>query len=201
MADQLKERIELIEASMKSTGRTCGTCSMCCKVLSIDAEPGFIKPADTWCQHCRPGRGGCSIYADRPSVCRGFACEWLISDIPDLWNPQHSKIVIHMAQGESEQRRRCLIHVDRTVPYRWREPPYYDGIKSIAFHGLHDMPFTETHVIVGGRKILVLPEKEVDITDCEFPVISRDGNHWDVKLFDSETEALQFQERLRSQIL
>jgi len=57
-----------------SEARKCGSCSLCCYVLDIDE---LNKPANTWCQHCRPGNGGCDIYADRPPVCRGFVCQWL----------------------------------------------------------------------------------------------------------------------------
>jgi Fe-S-cluster containining protein len=49
------------------------------------------KPAHTWCQHCRPGKGGCSIYADRPPVCHGFACMWLLdASWPEHWFPQRA---------------------------------------------------------------------------------------------------------------
>lgn len=54
--------------------RSCGSCSMCCKVLGI---PELDKPADKWCQHCDPGNDGCTIYEDRPPVCRTFECIWL----------------------------------------------------------------------------------------------------------------------------
>ena len=55
------------DATMTRTGttaRACGNCSLCCKLLAI-AE--LNKPIDTWCPHARPGRGGCSIYPDRPT--------------------------------------------------------------------------------------------------------------------------------------
>jgi hypothetical protein len=40
--------------------RSCGTCSLCCKLPYV-AE--LNKPINTWCPHARPGHGGCSIYA------------------------------------------------------------------------------------------------------------------------------------------
>ena len=55
-------------------GRRCGECSLCCKLLRIEA---FNKPVGTWCAHCAPGRGGCTIYETRPTECREFFCAWL----------------------------------------------------------------------------------------------------------------------------
>src|ERR1700730_9081766 len=54
-------------------GRACGACTMCCSALEI-AE--LRKPAGPLCGHCRKA-GGCTIYSERPQVCRDFECEWL----------------------------------------------------------------------------------------------------------------------------
>ena len=48
--------------AMVVPGRACGTCSLCCKVLSVFE---LAKPAGKWCTHCRPGNG-CDVYATRP---------------------------------------------------------------------------------------------------------------------------------------
>ena len=45
-----------------SVERTCGDCTLCCKVMAIEE---LAKPVGTWCPHCKPGRG-CRIYPDRP---------------------------------------------------------------------------------------------------------------------------------------
>jgi hypothetical protein len=37
------------------------------------------KPPATPCRHLAPG-GGCSIYAERPEVCRRFECSWVTDD-------------------------------------------------------------------------------------------------------------------------
>jgi len=47
-------------------------------VLGFEAQPGeasFDKPAGEPCRHLCPT--GCSIYMDRPPVCRRFRCAWL----------------------------------------------------------------------------------------------------------------------------
>jgi hypothetical protein len=60
------------------TERPCGSCSLCCKLMSIgrgaESDAGFYKPGGVWCHHCKPGKGGCMIYADRPTECRKFMC-------------------------------------------------------------------------------------------------------------------------------
>jgi hypothetical protein len=35
-------------------GRSCGSCTLCCKLLRIEA---LDKPRDIWCRHCAVGRG------------------------------------------------------------------------------------------------------------------------------------------------
>ena len=72
---ELIEAEKIIEAGRALTGRSCGDCSMCCKLLKIE-EDEINKPANQWCKHCRPG-AGCTIYNDRPLVCRAF-CLWLV---------------------------------------------------------------------------------------------------------------------------
>ena len=83
--------------------------------------PG-VKPDHDWCQHARPGCGGCSIYARRPEPCREFSCMWLIDPaIPDYWYPAKSKIVID-AKLDGDKRAVAFV-VDPTVSGRWREHP------------------------------------------------------------------------------
>lgn len=78
-----------------SAPRSCGVCRICCKLPSI---PELDKPADTWCEHAAltNAKPGCSIYDDRPGVCRDFKCAWLDGlgeerDRPDrlgvMWQP------------------------------------------------------------------------------------------------------------------
>ena len=54
-------------------GKSCGSCIMCCTALEI---PELKKPAGPACPNCILS-GGCTIYADRPQVCRDFECLWL----------------------------------------------------------------------------------------------------------------------------
>lgn len=57
------------------TGRVCGSCTLCCKVVPV-AGPPLHKPANVRCRHVKVGKG-CTIYRHRPLPCRVFACRWL----------------------------------------------------------------------------------------------------------------------------
>ncbi|MBV8825287.1 MAG: YkgJ family cysteine cluster protein [Hyphomicrobiales bacterium] len=104
--------------------RKCGACSLCCKLPHV-RELG--KSIDTWCQHAKPGRGGCSIYPDRPDSCRGFNCGWLASvDVGDEWFPARCKMIIAVrAPGHSIKDNGMLLTVDPAYPSAWRREPYY----------------------------------------------------------------------------
>jgi hypothetical protein len=96
--------------------RRCGTCSLCCN-LPFVAE--LNKPIDTWCLHCRPGRGGCTIYAERPQSCRGFVCGWLADEfgLGDEWFPGRCKMIIApRVPGHSLAEQGMLVTVDPTFP-------------------------------------------------------------------------------------
>jgi hypothetical protein len=147
---------DLIAAS----GRSCGRCSLCCKLLAITP---LEKPANKWCAHCHPGGGGCQIYATRPAPCRDFACGWLINkNLGDEWWPAQAKMLVRRDDNT------IIIHVDPAVPNRWREAPYYQQIKAVANANLQpDDPAGRALTLVRiapSRSFLILPDEDKDIT-------------------------------------
>lgn len=97
------------------TDRTCGGCTFCCKVMSIDE---LKKPSSLWCPHADIGKG-CKIYEDRPQSCRNFRCHWLDNEmLPDAMRPDKSKVIFF----ERKQERRLQVHLDPDRPDAWREP-------------------------------------------------------------------------------
>jgi hypothetical protein len=161
---------QAVAAGQKTTGRECGTCSLCCRLLDV---PEAGKAKNEWCPHCRPGRG-CQIYDKRPDSCRSYSCLWLIHSLfGEEWFPARSKIVIDMAPDEQhrlvdEEHSVVLLrfHVDPQYPNRWKEEPYYSAIKHLALRGLRGelLPGGKqclTHVIVKSRHTLILPHKEI----------------------------------------
>lgn len=81
------------------SGRQCGTCTICCRILPVNTKE-LRKTANLLCQHCDEGRG-CRIYDTRPVVCRGFYCEWRLNpQIPATWRPDKSSIFIERIARE-----------------------------------------------------------------------------------------------------
>jgi hypothetical protein len=153
--DQVAE-LERIDARVVS-GRSCGTCTLCCKVVSV-AELG--KAAGEWCKHCRPGRG-CGIHPSRPYVCRGAYCEWMISKgLGPEWKPERSKFALFRTNGG----RRLTAHVDPGYPMAWRRSPYYENFKQWAREAAQKSP--DMHVVdvmIGEHSTVILPDREVEV--------------------------------------
>jgi len=57
--------------------RSCGECSACCFTLEVKA---IKKRPFSLCGSLSES-GGCSIYPDRPDVCRTFTCAWLSGEV------------------------------------------------------------------------------------------------------------------------
>ncbi len=111
------EEREQIEAEV---GRSCGSCSMCCKLLKVDAVE---SPRGSWCQHCKTGQGGCTIYEERPEVCSGFRCIWLTGvhaphDVD--FRPDRTKVVL----AATEDGGAIEAHVDTDRPGAWKTGAY-----------------------------------------------------------------------------
>ena len=136
--------------------RSCGDCSMCCKVLHI-AE--FDKPANQWCPHIANG-GGCGIYDTRYATCRGFQCLWTLNeDLGPEWQPHRSKFIIHRVATNPG----LWINVDKSQPLAWKNQPFYRQIKEWAAAARDGSGFVA--VCVGDRTTLVFPEEDLLVPD------------------------------------
>jgi hypothetical protein len=146
-------------------GRTCGTCTLCCKLLSVEA---LDKPVGKWCQHCVIGRG-CLVYNTRPQECRDFYCGFMtLHHLGEEWRPSASKLIL----GIEPDGNSIYVVVDPTRPNAWQSDPFYSKLKewarnAVPLHG---------HVIVrlGSRRIVILPDRDVDlgiVSDDEMIVI------------------------------
>jgi hypothetical protein len=132
--------------------RTCGDCTLCCKVMAIEQ---LAKPISSWCPHCRPGRG-CLIYANRPAECRTFSCLWLVNDQLDrYWKPSKSKLVLTTSEDGIE------VRCDPGFPDAWRKEPFRSEIRQWAISGeTHDVTVV---VMVGQRMTLITPDRDFDL--------------------------------------
>jgi hypothetical protein len=135
-------------------GRSCGTCTLCCKLLNV---PEVEKPLGEWCRYCDKGVG-CTIYADRPRRCRDFFCGYLQSaNLSDEWHPVRARFLITREGDE------LTLYVDRAAPEAWTKPPYYGLIK----HWARDPQSRLVLVRIGKRTIVVLPGIDVDLGATE----------------------------------
>lgn len=140
--------------AVKPPERSCGNCSLCCKVVGIEA---LQKPVGQWCPHAKPGRG-CAIYDTRPEECRHFSCVWLHNDrLGEEWRPSRSKIVLYMI----DEGQRLIAHLDAGAPGVWREEPFYSQLKAWSRQMTAGGP--QVVVRVGERIIAILPDKDVDL--------------------------------------
>lgn len=138
--------------SEPAPGRSCGACTLCCKVYDV---PSLDKPAGTWCRHCKPGRG-CGIHETRPQHCRSFHCLWMTAAfLGPEWKPDRSRFVMSVDPATKN----LLIQLDPGQPGAWRAAPYHDQIRRWAAAALAE----QRHVIVFLNKAatVVLPDRDV----------------------------------------
>jgi hypothetical protein len=111
--------------NIAAEGRSCGTCTLCCKVYNV---PSLNKPAGKWCSHCSPGRG-CGIHETRPDHCRSFYCLYMTENwLGTEWKPEISKFVISIDPIS----RYMLVQVDPGQPKAWMKEPYLDQFRRWA---------------------------------------------------------------------
>ena len=142
------------------TGRSCGSCSMCCYLPSFELDEA-VKPKNQWCRHC--SGHSCNIYAERPAG--------------DHWYPKKSKIIVTSSSVNGDSS--LVLHVHDKYPLRWREEPYYSDIKSWATHGLQSDTWV-TKVVVRDELWIILPDKDILITSKYFNIVAIGTNEWDV---------------------
>lgn len=136
------------------SGRACGACTLCCKLLDIQET---ASPHGEWCRECDIGVG-CRVYEERPAECRHFNCGYLAwSRAGEHWYPAHSKMIIVLDNDGS----RLTIHVDAERPNGWRAQPFYGDIKEWA--RLATLEKKQVNVCVEGRIIVILPDEDVDL--------------------------------------
>jgi hypothetical protein len=138
--------------------RTCGTCTLCCKLVAVDA---LGKGPAEWCVHCKPGTG-CRIYETRPEECRTFNCVWLMDTrLGPEWKPDRSKLVLITARDGNGIEVRC----DPGSPTAWRRAPYYAQVMQWAREAAISQGIVV--VYVGKRGTLITPDAEFPLGDVE----------------------------------
>jgi len=136
-------------------GRECGTCTLCCKVIAVI---DFDKKPGVWCTHCIRGKG-CGIYETRPTECRTFFCEWMLTkSLGAEWKPERSKFALVMGEGGH-----LTAFVDPGVPAAWRASPYFETFKRWSLEGARASPARIITIRIATRVIVILPDREIDV--------------------------------------
>ena len=133
--------------------RSCGACSLCCKLLGIAA---LDKPQGQWCVHVADG-DGCTIHDRSPDECRRFFCSWIMTPaLDDDWRPDRCGLVLWTNQSN-----RVVVDVDAETPDAWRIEPYYSQFKTWSDRS--EAGSLEILVRVQGRMIVIFPEADIDL--------------------------------------
>lgn len=144
-------------ASRIVAGRSCGACSLCCKVVGVEE---LNKPIGGWCPHCHR-QNGCGIYETRPPSCRMFVCQWMLAaDLGPEWKPDRAKFAMLKSAGG----RHLTVFADPGNPSAWRRSPYYENLRHWAAQGVRNT--ADLHlvdVMIGPRCVVILPDREVEI--------------------------------------
>ena len=142
-----------MQDTMTAPARTCGSCTLCCKVFKI-AE--LDKPAGRWCTHVRAG-AGCSIHDEKPVSCQVFQCLWLSAPtLSDEWKPERARFVVSVESGGALQ-----VTLDPAQPTAWRKEPYHSQIRRWAEHGVNIR--RPVLLMIGERASVVLPNSEIEV--------------------------------------
>jgi hypothetical protein len=158
------------------TGRACGECSLCCKLLHVKE---LDKPANKWCPHCAPGKGGCTIWGRTPDICRLYFCGWRITrGFGDEWFPLKSHMVVSLNQQNAVQV--LMITVDPLHSEIWRSEPYYRQLRELARRGRISNDPMVVIVRVGARVWQVDIDGEREIADSEVVVNARQARNFDM---------------------
>jgi hypothetical protein len=131
-------------------GRSCGDCTMCCKLYAV---PVMNKPENIWCRECKPGKG-CGIWETRPQFCRDFHCHYILdADVGEDWRPNISKFIMNFQSSNA-----LWVRVDSSDKSAWKREPYYSTFKRWA----PDFIAAGGHILVsdGVHVYCVLPHED-----------------------------------------
>jgi hypothetical protein len=142
----------LLRMSIPHAGRSCGSCTLCCKLLEVEA---LEKPSNRWCDRCDVGRG-CRAYDARPDDCRDFYCGYLtLPQLDAAWHPSLAKLIVCL------QPNTIYVHVDPSRPHAWRAEPYYARLKLWARDAMRSKG--QVIVCLAKKRVVVLPDRDVDL--------------------------------------
>lgn len=140
-----------VRIELKQVSRTCGECTLCCKVLGIKE---LEKPPNEYCQHAIKGKG-CGVYETRPESCQDFRCLWLEGGWPEWAKPSK----IHGVLGATDNGENLIL---------W-EDPGYPGVASGHLKDIFKNLVASGQIIIVacGDKRTLLGNREVIIKEID----------------------------------
>jgi hypothetical protein len=149
----------MTEALQSAPARSCGSCSMCCKLPEIPWVDN--KPRGHWCKHCKPGRG-CGIWDTRPQPCKEFHCEWIKdASLGDEWKPDRSRFYLNFREALGI----LTVMVDPGSPNSWRREPYHAFLRALA-ESMAQKQFI-IQVVTLQSVVVLGPDKEFPVGDFD----------------------------------
>lgn len=134
--------------------KTCGPCTLCCKVMAVDE---LAKPGGVTCPHVRAGKG-CGVYETRPTACRSFECVWLMDpEMPHRFRPDQTKVVL----DQDPSGLRLIARCDPANPQAWRRNPIYGALKGFAADNWGQGKIVLA--VAGRRAWLIAPREDIDL--------------------------------------
>ena len=97
--------------------RECGECTKCCEGSLLLTVKGRKVSKSTPCHFLSSLNkcGGCTIYEERPEVCRDFRCEWLENpEIPEWMKPSLVNTII-IDQDQADVRYFEVVETDGKI--------------------------------------------------------------------------------------
>src|SRR5262245_34833929 len=142
---------ELYKFNNTSYMKSCGGCTLCCKLEKI---PQLDKPRWVLCQFCVEGQG-CTIYEDRPKPCRTLICGWLSSDkMTEEMRPDRAHLYIARIDDETAN-----IMVDPDHPDAWKNGAGKDVVEHVRTTGRHAIVVVGNQVTFLGGHCVLQPER------------------------------------------
>lgn len=136
--------------------RSCGDCTACCTVLTVDT-PDFKKPPETPCTHLCAA--GCGIHPVRPTICRTWFCAWRrVAAMPDEARPDRSGLLVSI--NFNREPRNCFEGVSINVRLLAGSPAIENGMAARVLDSLCDQ-LVPVWFSDGVRKMLMHPDNDV----------------------------------------
>ena len=143
---------------MNLNQKTCSGCNECCKGWLIgNAFESKFSPFNP-CKYLQ--NSSCSIYSERPDICKGFNCEWIInSDMPESLKPSTVNTIVIPKFFHNQKYLVFLPSTEillTTTLMKWANEQYQSGKSFIVLYN-------------NGHRLIRGPDSFVDYASRKYP--------------------------------